>query len=231
MPDDLTEIAKQTLDPISDIVKRIAGPLADEIGESLAVLAKPYRIMLSVKMFQKAQRMLKQAGVTPNAVPPRLFLPILEAASIQDNEELHSRWAALLANASLQADAVHPSFIEVLRQLAPDDAALLDKLYDSCMEKRSRRVKPWVDQISYAEREERRASGEDPEPSFENLIRLGLIATKYEFDGSAIEVQHSSNLRHFRAKAGRALTDDDYLTEFAIRFVHACRAPKTMNAR
>jgi hypothetical protein len=43
MSDDLSEIAKQGLEPIGEIVKRVAGPLADEIGESLAVLARPYR--------------------------------------------------------------------------------------------------------------------------------------------------------------------------------------------
>jgi hypothetical protein len=94
MPDDLTEIAKQTLEPVGDLVKRIAGPLADEIGDSLALLVRPYRIMLSVKMFQKTQRMLKEAGITPHAIPRRLFLPILDNASIQDDEDLHTRWAA-----------------------------------------------------------------------------------------------------------------------------------------
>src|SRR5437870_3179575 len=136
MADDLTEIAKQGLEPIGDIVKRIAGPLADEIGESLAVLARPYRIMLSVKMFQKTQRMLKEAGIVPQTVPPRLFLPIMEGASIQDDEDLHSRWAALLANAAVSPTLVHPSFIEILKQLTPEDAQLLDRLYDSCKAKR-----------------------------------------------------------------------------------------------
>jgi hypothetical protein len=147
MADDLTEIAKQTLEPVGDLVKRIAGPLADEIGESLAVVARPYRIMLSVKMFQKTQRMLKEAGISPHAVPPRLFLPILENASIQDDEDLHTRWAALLANAAASPNVVHPSYIEILKQLAPEDAILLDKLYDYCNLKKTSRVTRWIEPI------------------------------------------------------------------------------------
>jgi hypothetical protein len=147
MADDLTEIAKQTLEPVGDLVKRIAGPLADEIGESLAVVARPYRIMLSVKMFQKTQRMLKEAGISPHAVPPRLFLPILENASIQDDEDLHTRWAALLANAAASPNFVHPSYIEILKQLAPEDAILLDKLYDYCNLKKTSRVTRWIEPI------------------------------------------------------------------------------------
>ena len=101
MSDDLsTEVAKQALEPLGDLLRKIAGPLADEIGESLGVWARHYRFRLGLKMFQKTQRMLRESGIPPQAVPPRLFLPILESASIEDDEDLHSRWAALLANAA-----------------------------------------------------------------------------------------------------------------------------------
>ena len=110
MPDDVSELAKQALEPVADLVKRIAGPLAEEIGESLALVVRPYRIRLAARMLQKTQRMLREIGVTPRAVPPRLFLPIMENASVQDDENLHTRWAALLANAATSPNLVHPSF-------------------------------------------------------------------------------------------------------------------------
>ena len=46
---------------------------------------------------------------------------------------MSDRWAALLANAANGGDdsqEVLPSFPEILRQLAPKDAALLDAVYD-----------------------------------------------------------------------------------------------------
>jgi hypothetical protein len=228
MSDDLTEIAKQGLEPIGDIVKRVAGPLADEIGESLAVLARPYRIMLSVKMFQKTQRMLKEAGITPQAVPPRLFLPILEGASIQDDDDLHTRWSALLANAATSQGLVHPSYIEILKQLTPEDAQLLDRLYDSCKAKRHRSVTPWVNTITYAERERRVAAGEHPEIPFQNLVRLGLIETVYTIDSSKVKVRYTQG----RSSKFEGKLDDHYeLTESADLFVQACRAPKTIDAQ
>lgn len=228
MSDDLTEIGKQGLEPIGDIVKRVAGPLADEIGESLAVLARPYRIMLSVKMFQKTQRMLKEAGITPQAVPPRLFLPILEGASIQDDDDLHTRWSALLANAATSPGLVHPSYVEILKQLTPEDAQLLDRLYDSCKTKRHRSVTPWVNTITYAERERRVAAGEHPEIPFQNLVRLGLIETVYTIDSSKVKVRYTQG----RSSKFEGKLDDHYeLTESADLFVQACRAPKTIDAQ
>jgi Abortive infection alpha len=130
-----TEAVNQALQTGGEMLRKIAGPLAEEIGESMGVVARHYRVKLAVKMYQKTDLMLIDAGITPHAVPPRLFLPIVENASVQDDEDLHTRWAALLANAVASPDLVHPSYIEVLRQLSPKDAKLLDELYDACAKK------------------------------------------------------------------------------------------------
>jgi hypothetical protein len=217
------EAVKQALQPVGDILRKIVGPLADEMGESMGVVARHYRYKLAVKMYQKTERMLLDAGLQPHSVPPRLFLPIIENASMQDDEDLHTRWAALLANAATSPDLVHPSFIEVLRQLTPKDAELLDELCDSCVGRRSRTVQPWVRSISNAERVRRMAAGENPEEAFENVTRLGLIGTSYELDDSKIKVGFRRGDNDVKVRA--ELDSDDYLTDFAYRFVQACRAP------
>jgi hypothetical protein len=234
MADDLTEIARQTLEPVGDLVKRVAGPLADEIGESLAVVARPYRIMLSVKMFQKTQRMLKEAGISPQAVPPRLFLPILENGSVQDDEDLHTRWAALLANAASSPNLVHPSYIEILKQFAPEDAILLDKLYDYCKLKRTSRVTRWIEPVSLREQQERISVGDNQEVSFNNLVRLGLIEVVYEIDERKIKVKvpRFDMTKHpgVEANVHGDLGEYYLFTDVARAFVQACRAPKTIDA-
>jgi len=233
MTDDLTEIAKQTLEPVGDLVKRIAGPLADEIGEALALVARPYRIMLSVKMFQKTQQMLKEAGVTPHSVPPRLFLPILENASIQDDEDLHTRWAALLANAAASPNFVHPSHIEILKQLAPEDAILLDKLYDYCQSMKTSRVTPWMGPISQFEWQQRVDAGDNQEAPFNNLVRLGLIEVVYELDERKVKVKvpRFDMTKHPGVEADVQGDLGDYylFTAIASAFVQACRAPRIIN--
>ena len=71
--------------------------------------------------------MAKDAGFTPKAVPIKLLFPLLEGASLEEDETLHDMWAALLANASSpeDSDKVRPGFIAMLKQMAPDEAALL----------------------------------------------------------------------------------------------------------
>jgi len=70
----------------------------------LAIVARLSRIKLALKMFQKTQRMLEATAIALQAVPPRLHLPTLDAASIENDDDLHTRWAALMANAAASLD-------------------------------------------------------------------------------------------------------------------------------
>jgi hypothetical protein len=236
MSDELgNEAVKQALEPVGDLIKRIAGPVADEIGEYLSAVVRPYTVVRKVEAVLKTHRMLKERGISPHAVPPRLLLPILEGASIEDDEELHTRWAALLANAAASPNLVHPSYIEILRQLAPEDAGLLDKLYDHCKAKQTNRVEPWIGSVTMAERNERISAGDNPEVPFDNLVRLGLIEVVYEFDERKIKVKvpRYDMTRHPGVEADVVGDLGDYylFTDVAVAFVQACRAPKTIDAQ
>src|SRR5260370_21548676 len=86
--------------PFTGIVKRMLGPAADELAEMWKDQVRLYRYERQVKCVEKAEKMAKDAGFTPQAVPPKILFPLLEGASFEDNEDLHTMWAALLTNAS-----------------------------------------------------------------------------------------------------------------------------------
>ena len=69
-------------------------------------------------------------------MPIKLLFPLLEGASLEENEDLHTMWAALLANAAATDDTnrVRPGFIASLRQLSPDEALILTYIYDHASE-------------------------------------------------------------------------------------------------
>jgi hypothetical protein len=214
MPDPISAaIAREGLDSVKGLLQRVAGPLADEVGETLALIARPYRIKLSLKMFQKTQRMLSEAGIAPQTVPPRLFLPMLEAASIENDEELHTKWSALLANAASSPNKVHPSYIEILKQLTPEDARLLDRLYMATNDRKYRRLNNLLgeDQFSIP---------------LQNIARLGLIQTTYGVDGMKVRLSGAGN-----PYLDGEMDEDYWLTDFAVGFIVACRAPKTIEGK
>ena len=75
--------------------------------------------------------MAEEAGFQASPVPPKILFPLLEGVSWEEDDEMHTMWAALLANATNPAAtrSARPSFIAVLKQLAPDEAKLFNWFY------------------------------------------------------------------------------------------------------
>ncbi len=117
--------------PFTSIVKRMLGPAADEIAERVRDEIKLYRYGRQLSMLSKAEKLAKDAGFTPKAVPVKLLFGLLEGASLEENEDLHDKWASLLANAANPAAMVpvRPSFMDTLKLLTPEAAKLLDAAY------------------------------------------------------------------------------------------------------
>jgi hypothetical protein len=123
--------------PFTGIVKRMLGPAADELAEMWRDQMRMYRYERQVGCLEKAGKMAKNAGYTPQAVPIKLLFPLLEGVSMEEDEELHSMWAALLANASKPDDAVSSipiSWCSILRELSGADAKFLNVVFDQAME-------------------------------------------------------------------------------------------------
>src|ERR1700683_382824 len=209
---------EQVLAPLHQLLDKLRGPAATTVGLSLDDSAKVWRFKRKIHLLEEVRRQVEQTGADIRPIATRLFFPVLEAASIEDDDEMQTRWAALLANEATNVGSVHPSFIDILRQLAPDDARLLDRLCDDCEMRKSRRVRPTGKYFGDDEMERILESHED---SLENLVRLGLIQSEYEIED-----------RNKWAERGQPvlppvdLNSWYELSDFAVRFVQACRAPR-----
>ncbi len=104
--------------------------MAEEVGLLMADKIKVYRLKNWVNVVKKTEKILSEANLAPNAVPPRIFLPILEASTLENDETLQDLWAGLLASASEDSDLLSPSFIETLKQLTPSEAKALGSFFD-----------------------------------------------------------------------------------------------------
>ena len=131
-----TELAKTGIPAAFEAAKeflgKIAGPAAKEVGLLLQDKVRIYRFYNQLKILAKAQKMLNEAGVSPISVPLRTLLPLLEGAALEEEDDLSTKWAALLANAATPNSplAIYPSFPHILSQLFPRDARVLDAIYD-----------------------------------------------------------------------------------------------------
>jgi Abortive infection alpha len=202
--------------PFTAIVKRMLGPAADELGQRFGDRVRLYRYGRSLDMLKKAEKMAADAGFAPKAVPIKLLFPLLEGASLEEDEDLHTMWAALLANAASPENPtkIRPAFIAILKQMAPDEAALLNWMFDQYSTNRTNRI-----------------TAKEVETAFHDpLVSAcldGLESSQLVRSSRTPEVV---NIRAFPSKPFpvtlQSLPDFYSLTDRGYEFVTSCQPPK-----
>jgi hypothetical protein len=161
--------------PFTAIVKRMLGPAADELAEMWRDQVRLYRYERQLKCVEKAERMAQEAGFTPQAVPPKILFSLLEGASFEENEDLHTMWSALLANAASpdRRDWVRPGYIALLRQMSPDEAGVLNWIFDAD--------------------NKLRLDGSPPDPTLHNFHTLSKVHRELCSASNNSELSHTSS--------------------------------------
>ncbi len=208
---------EQLFVPLHQLLEKLLGPAATEVGLSLGDSAKVWRFKRQLRLLQEVKRLLEQSGKDITPIATRLFFPVLEAASIEDDDEMQTRWAALLANEATCVGSVHPSFIEILKQLAPGDARLLDKIFDWCESQQTRTIQWWMAH-PLSERQQR-----DNE-ALETLARLGLVVANYDLVEQPTQLKLVAGSPQIVSTS--KLKEGSKLSEIAVRLVKACREPQ-----
>jgi hypothetical protein len=118
---------KALIQPVADLISKLAGPAAEEIGLTLQDSIRVYRAQRQMKLLQKVSAYARERGFIPREVPLKLLLPILDNASVESDDDLHTAWAALLANAANPSihGRILPCFVEILKQLSKGEAIFL----------------------------------------------------------------------------------------------------------
>lgn len=140
------EVAKTTgkaIDSVRDVggfLDRVFGrAIEDTVGlywtdriAAKRIEASIYNWERLVSLLEKAKRRLEQMGITETrAVPPKVALPLLEYATIEHEEDLHTLWANLLATGmDAREEAIHRKYVTTLREMTAGDAFVLASMFD-----------------------------------------------------------------------------------------------------
>lgn len=175
---------------------------------------KLFRLRRHIRLLQKAKEILDREGVEPRRVPLKLLAPILDNATLEEDDSLQDMWAALLANNAM-GNGLETIFGEILRQLSPADAYLLRNCFHEVMSSPMNResgrfvilesLQQWIDDLR-----KERVDIPLSDLSAENLKRLGLIS----FDGVFVN----------------GLGGEPRLTEIGLQFMYACDDPAAIEA-
>lgn len=150
-------------------------------GELRSLLTPPLRLLrlkIVLRVAELADGLLRKSGRQPRTGDMNVVIPLLEAASLQEDEDLMQRWAALLANAvDPEGSDVEPGFSDVLRQLSRADAQLFDYIFRTTTSVEHDGTWRLQKPLRIMLFKDGPADNEDAfMVSFENLLRLRLIS-------------------------------------------------------
>lgn len=150
VPKEATEVIKKESERflaavLGEPAKALGGLALDKIN------VRRHRNLVAITA--EANRYLRDAGITAKQVPLNIIHPALEAASLEEDDDLQTIWAKLIANAAdpRNISPVLPCFPTTLKDLTSRDVKFLDALYRNASRLMRRGGYPHVRDIQYTE--------------------------------------------------------------------------------
>lgn len=212
--------AAQELQPaVQQFVAAIGrtGPIS-ELVDWLTDLIHYRRAPHKAKLLMDAAEKIAATGLPTRAVEDRLLRAVMEEGALEDDSSMQARWANLLANAAVAERATpHVAFPELLKQLEPGEASMLDAMYQELGRVVAGKsdflplggfpIRFFADELDVQPIEYATASA--------NLVRLQLAMRTGANDPPYVTHVPTHTL----------LSKPIQLTQFGAAFVDACRPP------
>jgi hypothetical protein len=171
-----------------------------------------------LRLAERGREILHQRGIQGplRPIPYKLALPIVEHASLEDNDELQDLWANLLASAvdPKFEGLIRAAYIDIIKQLEVVDVHILNAVYES--------YEQWSEERS---REEKK-----PLPGRFHLVSRDDISKKLSISFAVYE-NSIDNLIRVRCLACHLVgCAEVYITSLGVGFVEACTRPTSRDA-
>ncbi len=119
---------------VLDFISKVGGEPAEQAGGMLADRIVVSRWLKRVDYVDRVNKVIQERGLgQPKVVAPKFVLPMIERASLEDDEDLQKRWVDMLANAmDPQSNiSLQTSFVEILNGLTSLDVRFLDLAFQA----------------------------------------------------------------------------------------------------
>lgn len=193
--------SRKAVGAVQHFGKFIARFVAGSLEQGMGIVEDRLRYMRwerQVRLMQRAEQLMEEIGLErpTRAVPLKLAVPLLEAASLEDDDYLQDIWARLLVNAANSNSKVslQRAYISILEQITAFEALILQKIYALPYESTRHNgvvVGNLPDSVAVGP-EKRTSDDELPEPredvslALANLARLGCIAIQKSMGGGEL---------------------------------------------
>jgi hypothetical protein len=174
---DVAEAAQTSVETVKSFATFLDGVFGNAVSNTWGLMTDKlayYRFEKAVKLQHEVEERLRKRGVKKRYVPVAFGLPILEKATIEDDETLEEKWANLLANAmdATYDKPLRRNYSSILGDMEAVDVLILNTIAQEHLNKKAQ-----PDQLFSRELLTRNLKL-DPavcENSLRNLMRLGLF--------------------------------------------------------
>jgi Abortive infection alpha len=178
-----------------DLVRRAGGflggvfePASKELGHLFGDQMKFWRFKNAVRILEKAQALVEARGLRPDQMKALGFgegLLLLEAASMEEGDEVQELWARLMANAvdPSAATKAEKVYVDILKSVSAREAVFLDLMAQIEEKGHSFKSIEAIDAFgsemsALAESKWRKYSEDERAVSVQNLVRLRCITAR-----------------------------------------------------
>lgn len=196
------EVAKATSKAIDASTKMgcfISRFVSGSLNQGIGIFEDKLRYIRwerQIRLIQRSEEFLKQQGLTnPNkSIPLKNAVPLLEYATLEEDDYLQDMWARLLVNGTnkLTGINIERSFIEILAQMSSLEAQVLEAIYSLPFEKTRHagivtEKLPW--EVTVAEEKPEKEPKDPPHEiklALANLARIGCLKFSLTLGGGEI---------------------------------------------
>lgn len=122
---ELAGVATPLVETACNLIEKLAGRPCEIAGEMLADQLVLWQWQQRIRIFSRAQAIMKTENIAARTIPTGFLLPLLEAAGKIEEDELQTLWSNLIASAAESEKACETSYIETLRGMSRREASLL----------------------------------------------------------------------------------------------------------
>jgi len=191
-------------DTVKEFLQKVITPTLEETGLLFADKVKYWRFKNQINVLIKADEYLKLKGIKTRKVNIKVLAPMLEEISMEEEESMQTRWAALMANTVSEGSSINTTlYSHILGQMTSRDAELFDIIAHACTTvRKNEQVSVTVKEYTTIHADQLMHINRDGYVVIDNLLRLRLIK---ETRPESMDLEFVT------------------LTDLGFRFITACR--------
>lgn len=228
---------------IKDFAEKLIGPTFEEVGLLISDNIKYYRFKNQISILTKAKKYVKEKNIDIKHIPIKILVPLLENASLEEDDHLQNKWAFMIGNlADSNQNFQNQIFPYLLTQISLNEFQQLEKFNEKerqyminhikLIDLRKEEMFYYNDIYKQLYKEVNKANQEGftvkqlEEYEYSNLQRLGLLKQlppRIIIDELQIEHKGYEDSEYYSLEAEYDSEDYGYrITSLGIKFLAIC---------